>query len=443
MLRIKKKTAVLTAVACLFLTGCDGAGPLGVDGLLSAPKFTDEQSVIHRTLEKSVGKNISLKYPENGYNRSAFLIEDIDGEPTDEALVFYEKNNASSGDSGVRINVMDKTEDGEWKSVFDLAGKGTDIDIAAVSELGDDGVKNIIIGYSAMTMDTKTLQISRYENGTFTPGVFEDTYSIMEILDIDKDGSKEIVTAFNNTSAAAAEASVIQSINGEIVKDYTTSMASDTVSFAGSTIGLVDEETPAVFVDCLKSTGELQTEILYFKYGRLQNPLLQISELLSQTSRPAGYYCMDIDGDGVVEIPVTQVMTGYENLDAGEQVLMTSWLTYNDFYSLEKKYSGYYSISDGYQMVFPTRWQGVVTVKTDASTNEAVFYRYDGDINGYMTELMRIAVCPKNETEDYVYEGYEVIGSNGQLDYLVKLATNRKEPLIPTIDEVKNSFFIV
>lgn len=443
-MRIKKKITMALAVCSLFMTGCSSVMSLGVDGLVAAPKLSDEQSVIHETLIKSVGDNISLKYPKNGDNRSAFLVANIDDEPTDEALVFYQLNNASSGDAGVRINVMDQTDGGQWKSVFDLAGKGTDIDRVSIMSSGNKSVYNVVIGYSAMTMEGKTLQICRYDGKTFTPSVYDDTYSVMEIFDIDKDGRDEIVTVLNSPATATATAAVIESTSSSIEKTQTIPMSSDTVSFVSTTIGLADNEKPAMFVDCLKSSGEIQTEIIYFKYNKLQNPVLQLPDkLLVQTTRPAGYYSKDIDGDGIVEIPVTELMPGHENLPDEEKVLMTSWLNFKDFYELESKYSGYYSISNGYQMIFPKRWQGVVTTKIDAATKEAVFYSYSGDVSAFMVELMRITVCPKNETEDYEYQGYEIIGSSGQLDYLVKLPTYKREPLILTMDEVKNSFYIV
>lgn len=443
MNKLKNKILCLCAVCSVFATGCAGAPSVGVDGLVVSPKLTDEQSLIHKTLVESVGKDISLKYPNNGLNRSAYFIADIDNESSDEALVFYQLTNAGAGDSGVRVNVMDMTPDGSWQSVFDLAGKGTDVDKAYVSTLGTDGNKNIVIGYSSLTMEGKSLQISRYDGKIFMPSVYEDTYSLMELLDIDKDGFKEILTVSNNTTTATASASLIETVGDNIQKTSTVNMASDTVSFAKSVIGLVDEETPGVFVDCVKLSGELSTEIITYKYNKLQNPLLQIPDKLSlKTIRPAGYYSKDINGDGIIEIPVTELMTGHENLPEDERLYMTSWLNLKDYYTLEKKFTGYYSINDGYQLVFPKRWQGIVTVKLDTATNEAVFYKYDGEITGFMTELMRIAVSPKTKTTDFVYNGYEVVGSNGQLDYLVKLPTNKREPLILTIDEVKNSLYI-
>ena len=55
---------------------------------------------------------------------------------------------------------------------------------------------------------------------------------------------------------------------------------------------------------------------------------------------------------------------------------------------------------------------------------------------------MRIGLSPKAKTERYVSDGYQVIGSKGQLDYVVKLPLDKREKLIPTIDEVTNNLYI-
>lgn len=93
--------------------------------------------------------------------------------------------------------------------------------------------------------------------------------------------------------------------------------------------------------------------------------------------------------------------------------------------------------------MFPGRWADRVTVKNDPDTGEAVFYKYGGDINSDMTELMRIAVVSKQDSEDYQAEDYELILSKGQLEYLVKLSTDKQEQLVLTIDEVRNNFYTV
>ena len=84
-----------------------------------------------------------------------------------------------------------------------------------------------------------------------------------------------------------------------------------------------------------------------------------------------------------------------------------------------------------------------MTVKKDSETGEMVFYKYDGDINSPMTEIMRVAVSAKNKSDGYISDGYTVIDSKGQLDYLAKLPSDKREQLILTIDEVKNNFYIM
>lgn len=441
----KLKLVSVSAVAVLLLSGCTPSMSLGVDGMLEAPKLTSEQTVIHQTLIESVGKNISLKYPKNGNNRSAFVIADIDSESTNEALVFYERNNTPANESALRVNILDQDEKGNWKSVYDLAGVGTDVDRILISRLGQNDKKNIIVGYSAMNIEEKTLQISSYDKGEFSSSKFEDTYSLMEVFDIDKDGYNEIITTAINSTDGTATVSIIQAVGTEIIKTDSVVMSPNITSFLNCQVGLVDKETPALFIDCLKSTGEVQTEVVYYKYGKLQDPVIQMPDkLLENTSRPTGFYSIDIDSDEIVEIPTVENMIGYEEAENSKMVYLTNWWVYEDYYTLTKKYSGYYYVSGGYAMMFPKRWQGVVTVKIDTSTDEVVFYKYEGgSIDDYMTELMRIAIATKSETEEYLYDGYKKIASQGQLDYLVKFQTNKKEPLILTMGEIENSFYVV
>ena len=59
-----------------------------------------------------MGSNITLKYPKNGEYRSAYVIANIDDEPTDEAMVFYEYTSNGSEEDGLRVNILDKDEDG-------------------------------------------------------------------------------------------------------------------------------------------------------------------------------------------------------------------------------------------------------------------------------------------------------------------------------------------
>lgn len=444
MLKVLKKAAV--CLSCLVLSGCSAIS-FTVDSLLNAPKLTEEQSEIHQALIASVGSNITLKYPKNGDNRSAYVIANVDGEPDNEAIVFYEYNSGGDGDDGLRVTLLDKDEEGGWYAVKELAGAGTDIDRVIISPMGGSNRPEILVGYQTITSDDKTLEIYSYKDGDFKR-VGLDTYSVLETLDINSDGYNELITIERvtnpETGAVTAKASLLDMKNGEIVKDDGIDMCQSTVSYSSSKVGLLNKQHEAIFIDGLNAEGNMQTEIVYYRYSSLQNPMQQSSDkLLPLCTRPAGYLSADVDGDGIIEIPSTQAMTGYENAVTDEMVYMTSWNIYEDFFNLTEKYRGYYSISDGYFFAFPNRWKDLVTVKKDSETGEIVFYKYDGDINSSMTEVMRIAVAAKNQSDAFANDGYLLIDNKGQLEYFVKLPNDKREQLILTIDEVKNNFYIL
>lgn len=434
------------AAAAAVLTGCTSLS-LSVDNLLAAPKLTDEQTEIHEALIDSVGSNITLKYPRNGDNRSAFVVADIDDEDTDEAIVFYEYSGTDGSEDGLRVNLLDRNEDGEWYSVKEVAGAGTEIDKVILTKVS--GIKGtcVLVGYQTLTGDEKTLEIYSYKDGELQR-IGSDNYSLLETIDLNSDGANELVsvrkTTNPETGLVSAKASLLELKDGEITAGQSTEMCDNVASYLRARAAKVSGGRSALYVDSINADGNMQTEIIYYRYSALQNPMqLRSEKLLPLCTRPSGYYSVDIDGDGLIEIPSTRVMLGYESALPEEQVLSTSWSIYVDFYELEVKYSGYYSVPDGYAMMFPARWSDMVTVKKDSATGEAVFYKYEGDINAEMTELMRIAVEAKPDSQDYIYDGYQVIKSIGQLDYLVKLPTDRREQLILTIDEVENNFYVV
>ncbi len=426
----------------LLLSGCS-FGAFTVDTLLSAPKLSQEQQEIHETLIASVGSEISLKYPKSGDNRSAFLIANIDDEPTDEAIVFYEYNNISKENSGIRLCVLDRNDSGKWVCVYEQAGAGTDVDKIIVSQLDRSGRVNIIVGYTTLTMTDKVLEVYAYSGGRLELQA-KDTYSVMETIDINNDGFSEIVTVQSGGEGMNATASLLNSRGSEIVKENIISMSSQYQYASAYIKGKVTESNKALFIDSAYGDGNIRTEFIYYRNDALQNPPAQIGErLLSQTVRPDGYYCADVDNDGIIEIPTVTAMTGYEQLPSEEQLYITTWSAYEDFYRFSAKLRGYYSIANGYMYNFDESWLGKVTVKKDSLTGEAVFYLYADSLENSSAELMRIAVCQRNDTDSYRERGYSRITSEGQIDYMVKFSENKRNKMVPSLAQVKSNFYLV
>lgn len=443
MLHFKK--ILLLLAAALTLTGCSAVN-FSVEGLISAPKFTKEQSKIHEALIQAVGSNITLKYPKSGDNRSAYVIANIDNEPGEEALVFYEYVGAGKKE-GLWVNVLDKNDDGDWVSVGELAGTGTEVSKVIIAPMGNNNDIQVLVGYQNMTSDEKSLQIYNYYNQVFKV-VGTDTYSLLEAFDITGNGSNELIIIQRSSDYEGKNnqyiASLLEMNDTGFCKSGTVKMCSNVTSYVNMTTEISKDGKRAIYIDELTNKNQLQTEILYYENSQLVNPIEQNrKKLLPLCTRPVGYYSSDIDNDGVVEIPVETPLLGYENAVADEQLMMTNWLEYDGSEQFKVKLSGYYSLSDGYAMTYPKRWEDQITVKKDKDSKETVFYKYDGDINGTMTELMRVAAVSEDNRAEYIDKGYQTVETHGKLYYMVKLPKETKEPLVLTIDELKNSFYIV
>ncbi len=105
-----KINKILQTLLCCFviITLCGCSAGISAENMLTAPKLDAEQSAIYQALINSVGTGVKLKYPKSGDYRSAFVLKTIDGEEGDEALVFYESQTVQSGESALRLKILDK-----------------------------------------------------------------------------------------------------------------------------------------------------------------------------------------------------------------------------------------------------------------------------------------------------------------------------------------------
>ncbi len=414
---MKKITAVITALSVgAVSSGCTfGAS---IDTLMTPPKLSSDQEQIYSALTKSLGtSNISLKYPKSGKYLSAFIIEDIDGDGGDEALVFYERNNHAADENPLRIKVLEK-EDGQWSSAYDISAAGSEIEEVMISRLGNNDRVNLIIGTSLINRSEKTVSIYVYSDGKLLePPEFSDnkSYAYIDVTDLDLDGQYELLRLLG---ASGEKGAVAETFKLDESGEYTPSYIelSDKFSDFDISYGKVGDSEMGVYLDALSGTGSVQTDVLYMKDGALHK-VFGTAEESKRTSRPAGCTCFDVDGDGSIEIPVQTTAPGYGDSLESAQMKLTDWMQIGSEYKFKKRYTSYYSVNDGYIFVFPEKWVGKVTVRRDTVNDEIVFCEYS---NGEMgRELLRI-FCAGDvpSREDRLSGGYMLMHTKGETAYL-------------------------
>lgn len=409
--KIKKIMALI--LPAVTLTGCTFG--TSIDNLLAPPKLSIEQEQIYNALTDAAGDSISLKYPKAGKYLSAFIVEDIDGDGGNEAVVFYEKTGLAAPENTLRINILDSGENGKWRSVYDTPAEGSEIERVTISQLGENNRVNLIIGSSLINRSEKTVAIYSYSNGVLER-TFAESYSFIDVKDMDDDGEKEflLLKGSSNDSHASAEAYKLD--NDGMYHRYYEELNSGFTEFDTVSYGIMDNGGTALYIDAISGNGLIQTDIVYMDKKGLKK-FFSTAEQSAATLRPSGCRSADIDGDMSLEIPVQTIASGYDNASEGELLWFTNWYSVDKSGQRTMKYISYQSVGDGYTFIFPAKWKNKVTLKRDAINDEIVVCSYENEIMG--RELLRIYCAEDTASrEDRLASGYMLIQTKGESAYL-------------------------
>ena len=423
----------------LLLSGC--AFPqTGVESLLAAPLLNEEQNEVYAALVRETGSSIKLLYPQRGENRSAFLLMNLDEEATNEAVAFYQSTTANVTTS-IHMAVLDK-QDGQWRAVHDISLEGTQVEDVAVMKEG--GVFLLAVGLTYASENTSLLKAYQF-NGDIMDEVYSEDYQAKLICDMDSDDRDDIVLVRGGTEEAAPFAKLLVYEDGGFAEKGRAATDPTITRYSSIRSGYLKNGQQAVYLDGYRGSAAMTTEILGYTENHGQGHLVNLTyDSLNVQSypvdRPLGAECADLNNDLIIEVPGLTPMPGYSAEQAGAFYL-TTWYNFLDG-QFEKVKSSYVNASQGYLLDFPERWEGKVSVRKSAQSNEMLFYEYQAGDNPVKSELLYIRMVKRSEWESGVYEDYEVISSSGggQIFYLAKIPAGANTALRMSMEEVKRNF---
>lgn len=440
---MKKKILCIILASMLMLSGCSLWG--GIDTLLAPPKLSADQEEIYSALIEFTGNKITLRYPKSGTYLSAFVVENIDDEPSEEAIVFYERSGTAVSEGSLRINVLDKI-DGSWQSIYDMAGSGTDVEKVMVTKLGESDITSVIVGFGLISESGKSLKVYNYEDNVLKSS-YTDSYSLMEAVDADSDGTTELFVATMDKSLSKATAKLVVPDNSGTYLVNSYQLSANTSDFLQMQICNISDAKPAFFIDCANTNGMVQTEVLCYRAGVLMSAFTAEdgNNYIEMSARSTGYLSTDIDSDGAIEIPLVTDFPGYADYLESEKVKTTLWTSFENG-ALKLKSPSYYNISAGYAFMLPSGWYNSVTAKIIG--NEIIFYEFDqvkGDkLSDDLKEILRISsAADSNEADILKSSGYSVVYEKGSTGCYVKYPEDNTSEYSVSETVLRSSFIIL
>jgi len=433
-----KKLLLVCVIAVFFavLTGCMATS---AEELYSLPQSSERYVQIQNKVDQLQEGGLEFAAPTAGSHRQAIQLQDLDGDGTEEAVVFFRTD--EDGKKPLCIYIL-RDVGVTFEVAAVIEGDGTSIDSVTYIDMNGDGALEIAVGWQ---MTTSVKNISVYSVKDYQPVqlVFSN-YSHYTNADMDSDGDYELLLLHTGTSETAGDVTMYMLMDdGEVVSStaYLSALAERTSRVQ---TGLLSDKTRAVFVDSACEEGVL-TDIIALLDGSLVNITIDGETMNSDTFRSYSVYCSDINSDGVIEIPEpVQFMPQSETL-----YYAINWNTCSGSGESDVALTTYHNYSDGWYLILPEQSIENITIRREdrVSGERAVVFSIitgetDADGNPVLHDFMEIYTLSGDNREDRAkLSGRFTVARNDEQIFAVWIMSGGEQYM--TRDYVNENFRLI
>ncbi|BEP28089.1 hypothetical protein [Helicovermis profundi] len=388
---MRKIFMLLILFSSILTVGC--SNNLEGDSLLLAPKLPIEVEEVKSILSENFSKELDLINPIIGESNNSIQFVDLDNDGKDEVLVFHK---VKDDKFPVRIAILTKISDTEWIVNNTIKGIGYDVNKIVYSDMDNDGIKEIIVGWQGGTILNKGLSIYSYSKGDISE-TYEDTYTEFDVKDFTSDGTKELMIIKLNRSEGVSKAFLYDYKNSAVSFIDETLMDGYINNYYHVTSGNAYNGLNGMFLDASVGAHSAFTDLLVYQNGELKN--IFYDENWSSTNTTFKAYprkSKDIDSDGTIEIPILIAPKGYENASMSDTPWLTVWYKWDGKKDLIRSNESYQDFKHGFEFVFPNDWDKHVTLEFARKNNSLIKFTLDDDEK---TQILDILILSSEEYE--------------------------------------------
>ena len=414
---------------------------LDPEELYALPELPARYTALNQQLSTIQESGAEYAAPVSGSNIQPVQMVDLDGDGREEALAFFRQ---SDGEKPLKIYVF-TTQGDSYVQTAVIEGSGLAVYSIAYSDMNGDGRMEIIVGWR-VSMELQALTVYALDAGGARELVRTD-YVKYAAADLNGDGMRELtVFRANQDGVGAADCYIWK--NGALVLGFTSrvSMTMAELSQQGKvTVGTLRSGETALFVTGVADGTRAITDVLLLRGGELANAVLSSTTGVSgESSRFRSLYPMDINNDGVTEVPRTVPLYGEEaETDAAQRV---DWLSFDAMGTASRVLSTYHAMEEGWYLQLPEGWPESIWVSRSASADETAvtFYRDGVGVQPYAPVLRITALSGSNRERLAVRTGRFLLGRNDGVIYVGELLKGNADwSRGVTEDEVRNAFSLI
>lgn len=441
----KKWMTVLLALGMvLALSGCTMPKlTLDPEELYALPELPARYTTLNQQLNALQEGGAEYAAPVAGSNIQPVQMVDLDGDGKEEALAFFRQ---PDGEKPLKIYVF--TDNGDsYAQTAVIEGSGLAVYSIAYTDMNGDGRMEIIVGWR-VSMELQALAVYALEPDGARE-LMRTNYVKYAVADLNSDGMREL-TVFRADQDGVGAADCYVWKNGALTLGSTirVSMTMAELSQQGKvTVGMLRSGEPALFVTGVADGARAITDVLLLRGGELSNLVLSLTTGVSgESSRFRSLYPMDINGDGITEVPRTvPLFWGETESDVSQRV---DWISYDAAGTASRVLSTYHAIEDGWYLQLPEDWAETVLAGRSSSVDETsvTFYTESASRQEqtYVPVLRITALSGSNRERLAVRTGRFILGRNDGVIYVGELLKGNEDwSGGVTEDEVRNAFSLI
>lgn len=411
----KKIAALLAAVVAA--AGLAGCMRITADELYSLPRASEQYLKLQASIDNVLSTGAEFSPPTSGPNRQAVQLKDLNGNGTDEVMVFF----SFPGESALRIYIFEMIDD-DYAVAEIIEGVGTAFDSIRYVDMDNDGVMEIVVGWQ-MGAALKSMSIFSIRD-FHSVSLKSAEFTWLTISDLTSDGCDDVVLLRLPSGETGAVAEVINLMpDGELVSAEAR-LSNGIETFSRVLTGSLADNVPALFVESEGSYdgGGLVTDICVYREGVFTNISLQGTSGISEGTVRTHTLSSDINKDGIIEVPMPRLLKAQSETE----YYAIDWYSFDSAGQSSLSMTTYHNINDAWFFILPSDWRERVSVRREdvvSGERTIIFSFIAGDEGPYEDFLKIFKLTGDRGAERASLPGRTIIMSEGSAIYAFEMLT--------------------
>ena len=358
----KFKFICVLLLAALTFGGCMRT----VDEMYSIPKRSEDFKELQSAIDAKM-QDLNYSAPLSGENQQAVQMADLNGDGTQEYLLFAK----CDSDRPLRILVFSQVEE-DYIHIQTIESNGSAFDLVEYVQMDDTPGLELIVGSQLTDQVLRSVSVYTFSEDIVPQLQVSANYTKFLTVDLDDDSVVELFVLHPGQSDTDKGVATLYGIEGGVIeRSNEMDLSQPVTNLKRILVGKLHNGQSAVYVASTVDETAIITDVYCCIDSALTNvSLLNDSGTSVHTMRNYYVYADDIDADGVVELPHLITMVPLEATLSTDRHDLIRWYALTQSGDEVNKCYTYHNFVGGWYLELDSAWASRLTVRSQGNYYE-------------------------------------------------------------------------